>query len=96
MTDSYKADTDQILALVAKAKTIGQQIEQRIADIEREVAALHIEWSGSAADAHKSKHDIWQSEIQDMRTALAELEAAAQGAHDRYLANVEHNKGMWP
>ncbi|MEU4342305.1 WXG100 family type VII secretion target [Nocardia sp. NPDC023852] len=93
---SYTADTDQILALVAKAKTVGQQIEQRIADVEREVAALHIEWSGEAADAQKSKHDTWQREMQDMKTALAELEAATQAARERYLANVEHNKGMWP
>ncbi|WP_327110099.1 WXG100 family type VII secretion target [Nocardia sp. NBC_01730] len=93
---SYTADTDQILELVAKAKTVGQQIEQRIADVEREVAALHIEWSGEAADAHKSKHDTRQREMQDMKIALAELEAAAQAARERYLANVEHNKGMWP
>ncbi|MFE9321866.1 MULTISPECIES: WXG100 family type VII secretion target [unclassified Nocardia] len=93
---AYVADTDQILALVAKARLIGQQIEQRIADVEREVAALHIEWEGSAAEAHRAKHDTWQREMQDMRTALAELETAARTARDRYLANVAHNKRMWP
>lgn len=93
---AYRADTDQILALVAKARQIGHQIEQRIAEVEREVAALHIEWQGSAAEAHRSKHDTWQREMQDMKVALAELETAAAAARDRYLANVEHNKGMWP
>ncbi|WP_228002383.1 WXG100 family type VII secretion target [Nocardia australiensis] len=93
---AYIANTDQILALVAKARLIGQQIEQRIADVEREVAALHIEWEGSAAETHRAKHDTWQREMQDMKAALAELETAARTARDRYLANVEHNKRMWP
>lgn len=93
---AYVANTDQILALVAKAHLIGQQIEQRIGDIEREVAALHIEWEGSAAEAHRTKHDTWQREMLDMKSALAELETAATTARDRYLANVEHNKRMWP
>ncbi|MGV9612232.1 WXG100 family type VII secretion target [Nocardia xishanensis] len=93
---SYNVDTERVLALVEKARQIGQQIEQRIADVEREVAGLHIEWEGDAAAAHRSKHDTWQSEMQDMKSALAELETAARAAHDRYVANVEHNKGMWP
>ncbi|MFQ6397544.1 WXG100 family type VII secretion target [Nocardia sp. KC 131] len=93
---AYVANTDQILALVAKARSIGQQIEQRIADVERDVAALHIEWEGSAAEAHRTKHDTWQREMQDMKSALTELETAAGAARDRYLANVEHNKRMWP
>lgn len=93
---AYVANTDQILALIAKARLIGQQIEQRIADVEGEVAGLHIEWKGSAAQAHRAKHDTWQREMQDMKSALAELETAATTARDRYLANVEHNKRMWP
>ncbi|WP_067463989.1 WXG100 family type VII secretion target [Nocardia amamiensis] len=93
---AYTADTDRILTLVDKARRIGQQIEQRIADVEREVAALHIEWEGSAADAHRSKHDTWHREMNDMKTALAELENAVRAARDRYLANIAHNRRMWP
>ncbi|WP_063052408.1 WXG100 family type VII secretion target [Nocardia arthritidis] len=93
---AYTADTDRILALVEKARRIGEQIEQRIADVEREVAALHIEWEGKAAEAHRSKHDTWHREMNDMKTALTELEDAARSARDRYLANVAHNRGMWP
>ncbi|MEU2087719.1 WXG100 family type VII secretion target [Nocardia beijingensis] len=93
---AYTADTDRILALVEKARRIGQQIEQRIADVEREVAALHIEWEGAAAEAHRSKHDTWHRQMNDMKTALTELENAARAARDRYLANVAHNRGMWP
>lgn len=93
---SYSVDTERVLALVAKARQIGQQIEQRIADVEREVEGLHIEWESEAATAHRSKHDTWQSEMQDMKSALNDLETAVRSAHDRYLANVEHNRGMWP
>ncbi|MGQ4618114.1 WXG100 family type VII secretion target [Nocardia sp. R7R-8] len=93
---AYVADTDRILALIEKARQCGQQIEQRIADVEREVAALHIEWAGEAADAHRSKLDTWYREMNDMTTALGQLENAARAARDRYLANVAHNRRMWP
>ncbi|MEU4344103.1 WXG100 family type VII secretion target [Nocardia sp. NPDC023852] len=93
---AYVADTERILALVEKARQIGQRIEQRIADVEREVAALHIEWEGSAAEAHRTKHDTWHREVNDMKSALEGLESAARAARDRYLANIAHNQRMWP
>lgn len=92
----YTADTEQILAFVEKAKQIGHSIEQRISGVEREIEALHVEWEGDAAVAHKAKHDTWNREIQEMKSALGALEMAARAARDRYLANVRHNMGMWP
>lgn len=92
----YVANTEQILALVENARRIGQQFDQRIADVEREVAALHVDWQGGAAEAHRAKLDIWHREMKDMNDALSELEKAAKSAHDGYIANVEHNMGMWP
>ena len=92
----YTADTEQILALVGRAKQIGMRIEARITDVEREVAALNVDWDGDAADAHRTKHETLHRELTDMRTALPELESMARGAHDRYLANARHNSGMWP
>ncbi|MDH6279279.1 WXG100 family type VII secretion target [Prescottella agglutinans] len=92
----YVANTEQILALVDKARRIGRQFEQRIAEVEHEIAALHVDWQGDAADAHRSNAATWHREMTDMQTALAALETAAHGAHDGYIANVEHNMGMWP
>ncbi len=92
----YVANTEQILALVERARQVGRQFEQRIADVEREIAALHVDWQGDAADAHRSKAATWHREMIDMQTALAALETATQSAHDGYIANVEHNMGMWP
>lgn len=92
----YVANTDQILALVEQARRIGRRIEDRTAEVEREVAALQVHWEGEAAEAHRANHETWQREMGDMRIALNSLEAAARVAHDRYLANVEHNMGMWP
>ena len=92
----YVANTDQILALVDKAKMIGQRIEERIGEVEREVTGLQVHWEGDAARAHQEKHDTWHREIGEMKEALAGLEAAARAARERYIANVEHNKRMWP
>jgi WXG100 family type VII secretion target len=92
----YVANAEQILVLIDKARRIGEQIDTRISQVEREVATLHVEWDGDAAEAHRSHTDTWQREMGDMKTALAALEASTQNAHDGYLANVEHNVKMWP
>ena len=92
----YTANTDQILALVEKARAIGQQMEDRVAAVEREVDALHVEWDGEGARAHRENHDRWRRETADMHSALDGLASAARAARERYLANVEHNKRMWP
>lgn len=92
----YVADTDQILGLVDRARSIGTHIEERIADIEREVADLNVDWDGEGADAHRSKHELLHREMKDMRDALTQLSVLAHDASDRYRANAEHNMRMWP
>lgn len=92
----YVADTGRILALVDRAKSIGRRIEQRIFEVEREVAALEVGWEGAAALAHRAEHAVLHRELSDMKAALSELEARTRGAHDRYLANIDHNRQMWP
>ena len=92
----YVADPDRILALVDKARRIGEQIDKRIVQVEQEIAALHVEWDGVAADAHRGNTDTWRREMHDMNAALAALESAARSARDGYLGNVEHNRTMWP
>ncbi|MFF0818285.1 WXG100 family type VII secretion target [Rhodococcus sp. NPDC003318] len=92
----YVANTERILALVERARRIGRQFELRIAEVEREIASLHVDWQGVAAEAHRGKAETWHREMTDMKTALAALETAAQSAHDGYIANVEHNMRMWP
>ncbi|WP_394855386.1 WXG100 family type VII secretion target [Rhodococcus cercidiphylli] len=96
MTARYVADVEQILALVDRAHIVGATIESAVAEVEREVNDLGIEWEGEAAEAHRSKHELLRQELNDMRTALAQLGTLARGAHDRYRAAVDHNKRMWP
>ncbi|MGW4477698.1 WXG100 family type VII secretion target [Rhodococcus triatomae] len=92
----YVANVEQILALVDKARRIGEQIDQRTAEVESEVAALHVDWDGDAAAAHRDQAEAWQREMKDMKDALTALEAAARSAHDGYVGNVDHNMKMWP
>ncbi len=92
----YSVDAEQVLALVAKARAIGQRLEEHAKNVDREIDALHIEWEGSAAEAHRANHDKRKKEFQDMRTALSGLETDTKAAHDRYVANVDLLKKMWP
>lgn len=92
----YVADVERILTLVDRADVVGATIDSAIADVEREVNDLGIAWEGEVAQAHRSKHELIRLEMDDMRTALAQLGTLARGAHDRYRAAVDHNKRMWP
>ncbi|MDG3009016.1 WXG100 family type VII secretion target [Rhodococcus sp. D2-41] len=79
-----------------KARLIGQRIEDSVAEVEREVAGLHVRWDGEGAEAHQEKHDIWCREIREMQAALSGLEFAVRLARERYIATVQHNMRMWP
>ena len=92
----YKADPEQIAALIATAEQISGRIEERLAQVDQEVAALHVAWAGAAANEHQAKHDEWTRAAREMREAVDELKGDARRAHDSYTTAADHNQGMWP
>ncbi|MGC5248137.1 WXG100 family type VII secretion target [Gordonia sp. DT219] len=72
-----------------------ESTESFIAEIDRKVDQLHIEWQGQAAASHIRAHQQWAKGAADMRKSVAELGVVVGGAHRNYAAAVARNSSMW-
>lgn len=91
----FVVNLEQLDSVVSKLTAFEQTIERHIADVDARVQRIHGVWSGDAAAAHLAAHRGWVAGAQEMRTALAEIKAAAATAHSNYSAAVAANKQMW-
>jgi WXG100 family type VII secretion target len=91
----FTVDLDEVTALVARAEAFGAQVGETSSRLEREVAGLHLTWTGLAADADQRAHREWTAGAREMADALAELTGLAQHAHNEYLSAATDNHRMW-
>ncbi|WP_405135739.1 WXG100 family type VII secretion target [Nocardia sp. NBC_01388] len=89
-------DLPGLQGLIDGAAALETTIENRIAEIEKRVDELHVNWSGEAAISHKSAHDERIAAVAEMRTALVDLRGKLLAAHTAYSAVGPANQGMWP
>jgi heterodisulfide reductase subunit A-like polyferredoxin len=55
------ADPEQLSALVEAAKAVGERIDERLAWVDREVAALGGCFAGVTAATRRAKHEVWMN-----------------------------------
>ncbi|GAB4587643.1 WXG100 family type VII secretion target [Nocardia sp. IFM 10818] len=92
----YRVDLTGLQRLIDGAAALESAIEDRIAEIEKRVDGLHVDWSGEAAVAHKAAHDERVAAVAEMREALRDLRGKLHAAHSAYGAVGPANQGMWP
>ncbi len=93
---NYRVDLDGMQALIDKAAVLEGRIEDRLSEIQKRIAALHITWVGEAAQAHSTAAAEWAAGAAEMNTALGELRVALDRAQSMYGAVGPTNDGMWP
>jgi len=91
----FVVDLEQLDSVMSRLAAFEQTLERHIADVDARVQHIHGVWSGDAAAAHLAAHRGWMAGAQEMRTALAEIKAAAATAHSNYSAAIAANKQMW-
>ncbi|OBF87924.1 hypothetical protein A5791_18520 [Mycobacterium sp. 852002-51163_SCH5372311] len=69
--------------------------EQFLADVERKVKSLHIDWQGETAAAHLEAQRRWTAGAQEMHTAVGQLRAILTAAHSNYGSAAAANTAMW-
>lgn len=95
MSSQFVVDLEQLDSVVSRLASFEQELERHIADVDARVQRVHGVWSGDAAAANLAAHREWMAGAQGMRTALAEIKAAAATAHSNYSAAVAANTQMW-
>ncbi len=92
----YRVDLDALQAFVEQLAAFDRAAERRIAEVDRRVNDLHVDWSGADAAAQLANHQQWMDGVAEMRKAQEALEEAASKAHRNYRGVGEHNQRMWP
>ncbi|MEV6768350.1 WXG100 family type VII secretion target [Nocardia sp. NPDC051030] len=92
----YRVDLVGLSRLVDATAALESTIEDAIAEIERAVDDLHVNWTGASATAHREVHDARVRAVNEMRTALTELRAKLDTAQQSYGKVGPANTEMWP
>jgi WXG100 family type VII secretion target len=95
MTDVFTIDTDDLESVISDVEAVENRLETLTSDLEGQMRRLHATWEGLAAQAHDEAHAEWTEGMRTMRQALADLRAAARGAHGNYTAAANANVSMW-
>jgi len=88
-------DRDKLGSIVDQMESLTTSLEHSRDLIERIVAALHIDWSGEGAAAHREWHQEWDTGAQEMRDALDDLHHTGRVAHTNYNSAADTNLKMW-
>lgn len=95
MSTKYMVDLGELDGSISDMGTFDGRLQKHLAALDVVVAQLHDEWHGAAAAAQRDAHEKWTSGADEMRSALAEMQAAAKVAHVNYTSAADANQRMW-
>lgn len=93
--DRYTVDPDELDEIVGELETCERTIETLTAAYEKEMRTLQETWEGLAAEAQVEAQAEWEAGMRAMRSALADIRAAARVAHGNYTGAISANLTMW-
>ncbi|HEX4471748.1 MAG TPA: WXG100 family type VII secretion target [Nocardioides sp.] len=92
---TYAVDLALLASTARDLESFEGFLDQRLAELDRVVADLHVTWTGQAASAHEQAHREWVAAARRMRAGLRAMRLAARAAHDDYQAAGRANATMW-
>ncbi len=95
MSAGHAADLDEMDATVGALTRCQEACDLGLDDVVRQVARLHLSWSGDAAQAQASAHQRWEIGFATMRDGLGTMRDAAQTTRTNYRAAIDANLAMW-
>ena len=91
----YAVDLDLLAATIGSLEAEETACAEALDDVRREVAQLHLTWSGRAATAQVEAQQAWEAGFAQMQAGLAAMRAAAATSQDNYRAAIDANLAMW-
>jgi ESAT-6 family protein len=77
------------------AKRTFDEIERQLGDLERFLAPLREQWTGSAAQAWADYQRRWDAAAADLQASLTELHRIVGTSRGNYQAALAANLRMW-
>jgi ESAT-6 family protein len=91
----FSVDLEEVSDVAAEMKAFQKSFEDRLAQLDKLVADLHLTWVGEAATAHRQAHEQWTTGAKEMHEGLGDMHEAATTAHDNYHSAATSNADMW-
>lgn len=91
----FTVDLELLEETIASLTRSGDALDDRLDEVERRVAELHVVWGGAAAEAQAAAQAAWAAGFREMRQALAAMRAAGEVARGNYGDAATTNLRMW-
>jgi WXG100 family type VII secretion target len=92
---SFHVDPAALESVITVLSDFEKRAEEFIAEMERRVSALHVDWLGATATGHLEAQKKWAAGAAEMRTAVGELRGIVRQAHGNYGSAASANMSMW-
>ncbi|MFI6212518.1 WXG100 family type VII secretion target [Nocardia brasiliensis] len=96
MTSEFHFDLEHIDQVTARARGFKEFFADQLEQLESRVQGVvqSGQWTGAAATAYAEEHRDWMAGARELLDGLAQMEQAAQAAHDSYARAIEVNVRM--
>jgi WXG100 family type VII secretion target len=92
----YRADLTGIQQLIDDTAKLETALDDAATELDKQIAALHVTWTGAAAATHRQAHDDRVAAMTEMQTALQELRNRLTTAASAYTTGANTATGRWP
>jgi WXG100 family type VII secretion target len=70
-------------------------VESRLAELERALQPLRANWSGEASNAYEAARTKWSAALTDMKALLADIGRSVSTSGDDYQSTERTNTSRW-
>ncbi|MFQ6397074.1 WXG100 family type VII secretion target [Nocardia sp. KC 131] len=90
----FRVDLDHLDNVTARIAGLSGFLEESLSGVDQRMAAMHLTWSGAAADQHAEAHREWATGAADARDGIELMRKAAVAAHGAYSDGIAANLRM--
>ncbi len=90
-----KVNFSALSTAAADISTGANQLEAKLADMDRSLQPLRANWSGEASSSYEAAKAKWTSAISDMKLLLADIGKAVDTSGQEYNSTEKNNAARW-
>jgi len=90
-----KVNFGGLSAAAADIQASANNLESRLAELDRSLQPLRANWSGEASSAYEAAKAKWTAALTDMKALLADVGRAVSTSGDEYQSTERANASRW-
>ncbi|MFE7799430.1 WXG100 family type VII secretion target [Nocardia sp. NPDC057440] len=90
----FRVDLDHLDQVTTRIAALQGFVQDSLTGVDQRVTAMHLTWSGTAADRHAEAHHEWAQGAADVHDGIETMRNAAATAHGAYTEGIAANLRM--